>query len=914
MAITTLPQIDYTARDFPTIRQSLIDHVKNFYPNDWQDFTEANLGMCLLDLNAYVGDQLGFYLDSQANECYMATVRQRRNAISLAALVGYVPRTTAAASTPLRMQMGVAQTFATVLSAYTTFIDAYGSTWELLEAYEIPIGRLNTTGIVVTSESLGTGDGSTSDFTFTFNFDNVQSGTATITYTIGATPYTSSVAADGSVSLALGGVGILDYDTGILRLTFNPTQVPDNATAITTDYTYNQDINAYQGQTRLAQFISDGSIDQEMTILETPVLYSALVADNEVSPNPNRFEVWLGDPDAPFGNGTGTQWTRVDTLVTASAADTVYSLSLDENDRVVIQFGDNITGAIPTSGGTVNVIYRTGGGTIGNISIGDIDTTITARAGLLAVSVSADNIERGSGGAERESLNEIKVNAPAFARTNDTATTQSDFDDMSSSFSRAGFGAIARAKARLEPAYSQATKVLETGYLLANVPNPTVGTYHTLLPSSPVSRDASGALEFTLYYDIASANISVTPDETGMPSGTFTLTGDASIDSANTMIRFDEQEYTNEALATFFGDDVTVAFGPQSLTGFPIYPTSVAVHYTIGATDYIGYDDGAGAIVGTEITAGTINYLTGAVSITFNTAPLGSTAITFDYLSSAYLAFSTNPDAGSQITCDVTTGPVTGALPTNNIQVYTWSLDADGNLTEPTSSLRDQLKAYLDIRRVMCTSVEVLAGKNIGVNLYLNVTHDSAVDQITTNTSIIAAINEYFQDVTQVEPGTEIPLAALYDVIYPIYGVTDVVIQDVGLRVPVGIGDALQTVFNSNTQNPGEFISSGKLPVVTTAGLADVYRGSSLIGTSGVLAGGQLPLTGSEVVTGSYLNPTTGTFSLKLSTAPSRSEVVWLDFLLDETTVDGMTIWNVSLEPWEIGVVGDIYINDVKVN
>jgi hypothetical protein len=39
-----LPSIDYTARDYEQIRAALVQHVQNFFPNDWQDFGESNLG------------------------------------------------------------------------------------------------------------------------------------------------------------------------------------------------------------------------------------------------------------------------------------------------------------------------------------------------------------------------------------------------------------------------------------------------------------------------------------------------------------------------------------------------------------------------------------------------------------------------------------------------------------------------------------------------------------------------------------------------------------------------------------------------------------------------------------------------------------------------------------------------------
>ena len=55
--------IDYTHRDFQGIRRDLMGIAERFYPDNFQDFSEASFGSLMLDAVAYVGDQLSFYLD-----------------------------------------------------------------------------------------------------------------------------------------------------------------------------------------------------------------------------------------------------------------------------------------------------------------------------------------------------------------------------------------------------------------------------------------------------------------------------------------------------------------------------------------------------------------------------------------------------------------------------------------------------------------------------------------------------------------------------------------------------------------------------------------------------------------------------------------------------------------------------------
>ena len=49
-----IKQINYLSRDYETIRTDLINYLKAFFPDQWQDFNVASPGMALLELNAYV--------------------------------------------------------------------------------------------------------------------------------------------------------------------------------------------------------------------------------------------------------------------------------------------------------------------------------------------------------------------------------------------------------------------------------------------------------------------------------------------------------------------------------------------------------------------------------------------------------------------------------------------------------------------------------------------------------------------------------------------------------------------------------------------------------------------------------------------------------------------------------------------
>ena len=82
------PRLDYLAKDYASFRQLLIDLVAQRNPS-WIERSPADIGMALLELFAYEGDQLSYFQDAVANEIYLDTARQRASAKRHAKLIDY---------------------------------------------------------------------------------------------------------------------------------------------------------------------------------------------------------------------------------------------------------------------------------------------------------------------------------------------------------------------------------------------------------------------------------------------------------------------------------------------------------------------------------------------------------------------------------------------------------------------------------------------------------------------------------------------------------------------------------------------------------------------------------------------------------------------------------------------------------
>ena len=82
-------KIDYTAREFDTIKEKLLDHAKRYYPDNYKDFSSPSFGSMILDSVAYVGDVLSYYLDYSANESFLDTSIEYDNIQRHAKSLGY---------------------------------------------------------------------------------------------------------------------------------------------------------------------------------------------------------------------------------------------------------------------------------------------------------------------------------------------------------------------------------------------------------------------------------------------------------------------------------------------------------------------------------------------------------------------------------------------------------------------------------------------------------------------------------------------------------------------------------------------------------------------------------------------------------------------------------------------------------
>jgi hypothetical protein len=81
--------INFTAFDFNTIKQSLLDYVKLHFPETFNDYIESSEFIAIVETFAYIAELLAYRIDLNAHENFISTAQRRDSILRLAKLVSY---------------------------------------------------------------------------------------------------------------------------------------------------------------------------------------------------------------------------------------------------------------------------------------------------------------------------------------------------------------------------------------------------------------------------------------------------------------------------------------------------------------------------------------------------------------------------------------------------------------------------------------------------------------------------------------------------------------------------------------------------------------------------------------------------------------------------------------------------------
>ena len=415
-------EVRYLGRDFTSIRQNLIEFAKSYFPNTYNDFNEASPGMMFIEMAAYVGDVMNYYVDNQFRESLLHAAEEKKNIYKIAQAYGYTPKLSHPATATCNFSIEVPAStddnttyrpdldYAPILNADSMFGSSNGSEFRLLDDINFKVSSsldvmdvqiADYDGDVPTKYSLTkkgiveSGEKTTEDFTFgaAEKFGSVVLSNEKVIHIISVTDSDNNKWYE---------VPFLAQDT-VFESVANTSENDPELSGLSNDTPYL--LRLVKSSRRFTTYVrSDGKIELRFGagVSESP--------DEELIPNPDNV-----------GSSLATGLTKLDT-------------SYDPSN-----FLKTRTFGLAPSNTTLTVKYSHGGSIQDNVLSNEIlnkkeiswtldETGLTSSDVTdMKNSLSQRNPEPATGGSDGESDFEIRENALAYFNTQNRTVTKEDY-------------------------------------------------------------------------------------------------------------------------------------------------------------------------------------------------------------------------------------------------------------------------------------------------------------------------------------------------------------------------------------------------------------------------------------------------------------------------------------------------------
>ena len=412
---------DFESYDFETLRKSMIDYLQLYYPEDFNDYIESSEFIALLDLIAYVGQNISYRVDLNARENFLATAERRESVLRLARLVSYNAKRNINASGLLKLQ------------SIVTSEDVYDSNGTNLANTTITWNDINNIdyaeqfNLILNAAMVSTQKVGTPNLSSTIN--NVKTEQYQINIPTGTLPtygFTSTIdSAD------------MEFEI-VSATTKDKTYVYEDAPSTVAPFglLYRNDGKGNgSANTGFFTLFKQGILQSANFTINDAIPNRQVLVNNE---NINNDDVWLYGLDA--NNDLATLWTQVpastgnNIIYNSLNKDTrtLYSVNSREGDSISYVFGDGIFSDIPR--GNFRGFFRQSNGlnyiiktdSIQNISviIQYVNRSNLIQSLTLTLSLEAEV----SNSSNRETLDDIKTKAPQSYYTQNRMVNGEDYN------------------------------------------------------------------------------------------------------------------------------------------------------------------------------------------------------------------------------------------------------------------------------------------------------------------------------------------------------------------------------------------------------------------------------------------------------------------------------------------------------
>ena len=432
--------INYTSKDFSTIKKDLVEYTKSYFPDTYKDFNETSPGMMLIELSSYVGDVLSYYIDYNYKENLLATATEKRNIRRLAEFLGYKTPNKTPSVVRLKVQTTINADGTTGTPLYGEAPSSIDSGLQIASNVDSEV-IFETTGEIDFTSS-GSGDPEISAPSLN---DNGEASSYTLTR------YVRAVSAKTKTKSFT-----LTSPTKFLELDLGEDNVVDilNCQDSSGQKWYEVDYLAQEKVLKQTHY-SDSSNDTISGVRSSA--YDQGSATDDISPIPipyvaeyiktnkkftTKFDEDTQTYKVQFGNGLfrfSNSGSQVDPVEQAGVTINGTNLA-DIPGAIGSTTANNLNlGETPTNT-TLTFTYRVGGGADSNIQVGELTNVNNPPAG---VSITVTNDEPGTGGTDGQTVDEIRQNASAFFASQLRCVTKEDYTARILSLPQK-FGSIAK--------------------------------------------------------------------------------------------------------------------------------------------------------------------------------------------------------------------------------------------------------------------------------------------------------------------------------------------------------------------------------------------------------------------------------------------------------------------------------------
>jgi hypothetical protein len=413
---------DFQSYDFDNLRRTMITYIRENYPEDFNDYIESSEYLALIDLIAFLGQNLAFRTDLNARENFIETADRRESILRLARLISYNANRNIPANGLLKIES--VSTTEDVVDAnnnnlsnqsiiwndptnsdwYEQFIKIMNAALPANSTFGRPIKKAIVNGVTTEQYRFSANNTGLPIYSFTKNIDDTSRKFEIVSTNI-------------------------DTDTTTI---YEEEPFPGNKLA----FLY-RDNGQGAGSSNSGFFMHfrQGSIQENTFSILNPVPNTTVNIDSD---NINNSDVWLykldsnGNEEALWQKVESTEGNNIVYNSVTKGVRDLYSVLSRVSDRISLVFSDGTFGTLPK--GDFKVYYRISANAQFNINPADM-TGIQIQVPYISKNNSAETLnivlelQSVVSNADQSETNEsIQTNAPSTYYTQNRLITGEDYN------------------------------------------------------------------------------------------------------------------------------------------------------------------------------------------------------------------------------------------------------------------------------------------------------------------------------------------------------------------------------------------------------------------------------------------------------------------------------------------------------